>query len=111
MRKLKSSVRGLVLLIIDTLRADFESLLHASSAELTNFRRLRRLCDSFPRTSCGSFPTGPMRTDLLTGRLAFLDAEWALPDPNEKTLPRLLAEHDVWTSLISDNYVAVLPRL
>jgi len=97
-----------VLIVIDTLRADFESLV---AADLPNFRRLRKLCGTFPIARCGSFPTGPMRTDLLTGRLSFLEAEWALPRPGEKTLPRMLSEAGVRTTLVTDNYVALIPRL
>jgi arylsulfatase A-like enzyme len=106
----RAAARGLVLIVFDTLRADFEQLA-GGPASLPNFQRLRRLCESFPVARCGSFPTGPMRTDLLTGRLAFLDAEWALPDPGEPTLPRMLRELGVWTTLVTDNYVAVIPRL
>lgn len=102
------TIRGLVLIVLDTLRADFESLV---AAELPNLRRLRQLCGLFPTARCGSFPTGPMRTDLLTGRLAFLDGEWALPRVGETTLPRVLSESGVRTTLVTDNYVAVVPRL
>lgn len=102
------TVRGMVLIVLDTLRVDFASLV---AADLPNFRRLRRLCGLSPVARCGSFPTGPMRTDLLTGRLAFLDGEWALPQPGETTLPRVLSEAGVRTALVTDNYVAVVPRL
>ena len=102
------SPRGLILIIIDTLRTDFCAL---AGADLPNFHRLRSLCSVFPRARCGSFPTGPMRTDLLTGRLSFLDARWAVPEHDEITLPRALRDHGVWTTAVTDNYVASVPRI
>lgn len=103
------SVRGMVLIVLDTFRADYGAL--AGPAELPNLGRLRRLCGVFPRARCGSFPTGPMRTDLLTGRLSFLDDNWAKPAAGEMTLPRKLREAGFWSTLVADTYVAVIPRI
>jgi hypothetical protein len=52
-----------------------------------------------------------MRTDLLTGRLAFLSGDWALPQPGEETLVGRCRKHGFWTTLVTDNYVATVPRL
>jgi hypothetical protein len=52
-----------------------------------------------------------MRTDLLTGRLAFLSGDWALPQLGEETLVGLCRKHGFWTTLVTDNYVATVPRL
>jgi nucleoside phosphorylase len=99
--------RGLILIIVDTLRTDFFEL----AGKLPNFQRLRDLCSIFPGARCGSFPTGPMRTDLLTGRLSFLDERWAVPERNEVTLTRALRDAGVRTTLVTDNYVAVCPQI
>lgn len=104
-----ASVRGLILLVLDTFRADYGAL--AGLTELPNLQQLRELCGIRPRARCGSFPTGPMRTDLLTGRLSFLDDNWAKPAPNERTLLRKLREADHWSTLVADTYVAVIPRI
>jgi Sulfatase len=52
-----------------------------------------------------------MRTDLLTGRLAFLSGDWALPQAGEETLVGLCRKQGFWTTLVTDNYVATVPRL
>ena len=104
-------MRGLVLVILDTLRADYESLCQESGVSLRHLPRLRSLCSVALPARCGSFPTGPMRTDLLTGRLAFLSGDWALPQSGEETLVGLCRKQGFWTTLVTDNYVATVPRL
>jgi sulfatase-like protein len=105
-------MRGLVILILDTLRADYESLCSEYGIGIANLPRLRALCQATPSVACcGSFPTGPMRTDLLTGRLAFLSGDWAIPHPGEETILSLSRQSNIWTTLVSDNYVATLRRL
>lgn len=106
-----TDLRGLVVLIIDTLRSDYDLLCHEHGIRLGNFSRLLGLCSLAPPSRCGSFPTGPMRTDLLTGRLAFLSGNWELPRPGEDTLVGLCRKQGFWTTLVTDNYVATIPRL
>ena len=103
----RPDVRGLVLIILDTLRSDFETF----SGELPNLARLKKLCSVFPTARCGSFPTGPMRTDLLTGRLSFLDRSWREPEPQVRTLTRVLRDAGVQTALVTDNYVIACPQI
>jgi hypothetical protein len=108
---MSSKVRGVVLVILDTLRRDYESFCREFGVVLKNLPRLLKLCPVTPVARCGSFPTGPMRTDLLTGRLAFLSSEWDLPLPGEETLVSLCRDRGFWTALVTDNYVATIPRL
>lgn len=104
-------MRGLVLLILDTLRADYDAICREHGISLHHLPRLRSLCSAALPARCGSFPTGPMRTDLLTGRLAFLSGNWALPQPGEETLVGRCRKQGFWTTLVTDNYVATVPRL
>jgi hypothetical protein len=108
---MKSKVRGVVLLVLDTLRQDYESLCQEFGIVLKSLPRLRQLCPITPVARCGSFPTGPMRTDLLTGKLAFLRGEWAIPELGEETLISLCRKQGFWTALVTDNYVVTIPRL
>jgi hypothetical protein len=101
-------IRGLILVILDTLRRDFETF---SGQNLPNLSRLKKLCSTFPTTRCGSFPTGPMRTDLLTGKLSFLDRRWKEPEPAGRTLLRELRDADIRTALVTDNYVVACPQI
>jgi hypothetical protein len=52
-----------------------------------------------------------MRTDLLTGKLAFLRGEWAVPLPGEATFLSRCRQAGFQTCLVTDNYVAVIPRV
>jgi len=103
--------RNLILIIMDTLRADFESLCSIHGVQAGHFADLRKYAALQPRARCGSFPTGPMRTDLLTGSLAFLRGEWALPRPGEQTLLSRCRDAGFHSCLVTDNYVAVIPRV
>jgi arylsulfatase A-like enzyme len=103
--------RNLIILILDSLRADFENLCSQDHVETSNLAQLARYAPLRPRARCGSFPTGPMRTDLLTGSLAFLRGEWALPRPGEETLVSRCRESGYRTCLVTDNYVTVIPRV
>ncbi len=103
--------RNLILLIIDTLRADFEKLCAEQGVTISNLETLARHASMHPKARCGSFPTGPMRTDLLTGKLAFLRGEWALPLPGEDTFLSRCRRAGFQTCLVTDNYVAVIPRV
>jgi len=108
---LSVQLRGLVLLILDTLRADYDVLCREYGISLSQLPRLHSLCSAAVPGRCGSFPTGPMRTDLLTGRLAFLSGDWALPQTGEETIVGLCRQKGFWTTLVTDNYVATVPRL
>ena len=103
-------MRGLVLVVVDTARlADIASSERGRCYAFLD--RLRRIGLRPVSSVCGSFPTVPMRTDLLTGRLAFLSGEWARPRPQEETLLHILRRDDVTCSLVTDNYVALLPSI
>jgi arylsulfatase A-like enzyme len=60
----------------------------------------RAVC--FDQAYCGSFPTIPMRTDLLTGRYTFVSRGWTPLPAEEITLAHLLAEAGYVTQLIAD---------
>src|SRR5262245_9489262 len=97
--------RGLIVIVLDTLRAD--ALAWIDTPAVAQLRaRGQPLC-----ARCGSFPTLPMRTDLLTGHLAFLQRRWAHPLPDEPVLTCVLAAAGVRTELVTDNYVMMLPSL
>jgi len=101
-----------VVLILDTLRLDFECLCSEHGVpHLESLSLLRGLGSPLPGLKCGSFPTVPMRTDLLTGKLAFLSRRWATPEEDEPVLTSHLASFGVHSCLVTDNYMMVEPQL
>lgn len=104
--------RGLIILIFDTLRTDFQSICLANRiSTLPAFNRLRSLTQPLFQARCGSFPTVPMRTDLLTGRLAFLYRRWARPLDTDPVFTRIASRNGIHTTLITDNYMMAVPAL
>src|SRR5206468_1072909 len=97
--------RSLVVVIFDTLRRDF------LNAGLSSFDRLARRTRPLERFVCGSFPTVPMRTDLLTGKLSFLRSRWATPAPEDDVLTHKLRAVGIRSVLVTDNYVTTTPQL
>jgi len=103
--------RGLIIIVFDTLRKDYESFSKKYGLTLKNLPRLKTLCSIKPQARCGSFPTVPFRTDLLTGRLSFLSDEWARPFSGEETLLSLSRNNGYRTTLVTDNYVTIIPKI
>lgn len=99
------AARSLVVLLFDTLRAD------SAWGRLSSFSRLIRLTQPLTDLVCGSFPTVPMRTDLLTGTLSFLYRRWATPQRGEEILTSSLRSAGVKSVLVTDNYVLTAPQL
>ncbi|HEX2209225.1 MAG TPA: sulfatase-like hydrolase/transferase [Longimicrobium sp.] len=100
-----------MLLVFDTLRSDFRTLCARRGVPLPGFGRLAELASVPLRARCGSFPTMPMRTDLLTGRLSFLGGRWATPAADEPTFLSACARSGVRSCLVTDNYVIAAPQL
>ncbi|MGH8548409.1 MAG: sulfatase-like hydrolase/transferase [Methylococcales bacterium] len=102
----------LVILVFDTLRADFESLCSKNGyAQLPAVQKLKTLTHQLNRVRCGSFPTVPMRTDLITGQIAFLDRRWARPLPTDSVFTVHASRSGIRTRLVTDNYVMIVPKL
>ena len=69
-----------------------------------NFKRLAAHAATFDKAYIGSSPTMPTRRDLHTGRYNFLHRSWGPLEPFDDSVPELLKEGGVYTSLISDGY-------
>ncbi len=52
----------------------------------------------------GSAPCMPARHDLLTGRLDFLERNWAPVQPFDCTMPQVLRQHGVFSHMTTDHY-------
>jgi len=99
-------IHGIVILLFDTLRSDFQSINKCSrNNDLSSFKQLQNFTYPLKQIRCGSFPTIPMRTDLLTGTLSFLSRRWARPRTNDTIFTNILSEDDIKTFLVTDNYM------
>ena len=69
-----------------------------------NIDRLASRCCVFDNHFVGSAPCMPARHDLLTGRLEFLERNWAPIQPFDCTLPDVLRGHGVFSHMCTDHY-------
>ncbi len=69
-----------------------------------NFDRLAKRSTVFDRHFIGSMPCMPARRDLHTGRLNFLHRSWGPLEPFDTSFPPIMAEHGIYTHLVSDHY-------
>jgi hypothetical protein len=103
--------RSLVILLFDTLRTDLFEIAAENDTALPAFHRLFALAPTEYPMWCGSFPTVPMRTDLLTARLCFLDRRWDRPQPDDHLWLSDGAQRGIATRHIGDNYMVWEERL
>ena len=81
-----------ILIVIDTLRYDYVGANGNPNIRTPNLDRLAARSWNFQRAFAGSFPTIPLRTDLMTGRYGAPFHPWKPLDCDKPTLPRALAE-------------------
>ncbi len=93
---------NIVLIVIDTLRYDYVGANGNPHIRTPNLDRLAARSWNFQRAFAGSFPTIPLRTDLMTGRYGAPFHQWKPLDCDKPTLPRALAELGYCTQLIHD---------
>ncbi len=68
-----------------------------------NFTRLAEHSVVFDSFFTGSMPCMPARRELHTGRLNFLHRSWGPFEPFDESMPAMLAEHGVYSHLITDH--------
>ena len=99
-----SPLWNVLVIICDTLRQDYLGAYGNRQISTPALDRLAGESVVFEQHWIGSFPTIPLREDLLTGRFVFPFWGWApLPEGERQTLPTTLARAGFLTQLISDN--------
>jgi arylsulfatase A-like enzyme len=93
---------NIVFIIIDTLRYDFISANNNPDVKTPNFDRLAAKSWNFDNVFCGSYPTIPHRTDVMTGEYGAPFHSWRPLSFEWHTLPRALADAGYCTQLIHD---------
>lgn len=100
-------VRNVILIISDTLRRDCVGAYGRPPwFDVPTFTphldRFAQRCLVFERAYSSSFPTVPLRNDILTGRATFTYKPWAPLDRDEVTLQDRLNQAQILTSLVVD---------
>src|SRR5919202_882747 len=109
---MSGDVRNVILIISDTLRRDCVSVYgepgwFGRPLYTTHLERFAGRATVFERAFSSSFPTVPLRNDLLTGRATFTYKPWAPLDRNDTTLQETLNGHGMVTGLLADEVTLV----
>ena len=92
---------NMILVISDTFRRDHLGCYGNTRIRTPHLDRLASESTVFDRAFVGSFPTVPLRNDILTGRYTFTYKAWAPAGP-EPMLQEILARHGVRTAAVAD---------
>jgi arylsulfatase A-like enzyme len=93
---------NIVLIVVDTLRYDYVAANGNPNVRTPNLDRLAATSWNFHRAFSASYPTIPMRTDVMTGRYGAPFHAWKPLDCDKPTIPASLASLGYCTQLIHD---------
>lgn len=93
-----------IVLLMDSLNRRYLSVYGGTRVKTPNIDRLADRSCVFENHFVGSAPCMPARHDILTGRLDFLERNWAPVQPFDCTLPQVLRQHGIFSELITDHY-------
>lgn len=94
---------NVILIISDTVRHDYCGCYGNKWVQTPNIDALSTESGMMENFFSASFPTGPMRKDVHTGRFTFTYSSWQTPRvENEAILPEILAEAGYKTAFIGD---------
>ncbi len=93
---------NVILIISDTLRRDTLSCYRGDWVHTPHLNRFAQQAVVFDNAYLSSFPTVPLRNDVLTGRYTFTYKPWAPLDRDELTLQETLRDAGILTSLVAD---------
>ena len=102
---------NIIVIICDTLRRDFLGYYGNSTMRTPNIDGLAAQSLIFDNAFIGSFPTIPLRAELLTGQHVFHTTGWAPLEPGQTTLQSYLQEQGFVTAIISDNIQYLNPGM
>src|SRR5205807_3518280 len=104
---MSAEVRNVLLIISDTLRRDCVSVYgepgwFGRPIDTPHLERFSQRATVFDRAYSSSFPTVPLRNDILTGRATFTYKQWAPLDRDDATLQETLNGAGIVTALVAD---------
>ena len=95
-------VENVILIISDSLRRDALSCYGSRWVQTPHLGRFAQQAVVFDNAYHSSFPTVPLRNDVLTGRHTFTYKQWSPIDPDAVTLQETLGKEVILTSLVAD---------
>jgi len=94
---------NVILIISDTVRSDYCGCYGNTWVRTPNIDALARESTLMTNFYSASFPTGPMRKDVFSGRFTFAYSAWASKRPaGEPVLSEILQQHGRRTAYIGD---------
>jgi len=91
-----------IIVVSDTLRRDHLGCYGNGWISTPNIDKLARESIVFDRAYCGSFPTVPHRSDLLTGKFTFTYRDWSPLSEDEIVLAQVLGEAGYVSMMVVD---------
>jgi arylsulfatase A-like enzyme len=95
-------VDNVIMIVSDTLRRDAVSCYAPSWIRTPHLDRFAQQAVVFENSFISSFPTVPLRNDLLTGRYTFTYKPWAPISNDDVTLQETLRPAGILTALVAD---------
>ena len=93
-----------IMILSDTLNRHFLPAYGNDWVKTPNIDRFAKISVKFNNHWIGSAPCMPARRDILTGRLNFLEREWAGIEPFDIPYPSILKEHGIFSHMETDHY-------
>lgn len=93
-----------IVILMDSLNRRFLPAYGNTWVRTPNIDRLAARSCVFDNHFVGSAPCMPARHDLLTGRIDFLERNWAPVQPFDCTLPYILRKHGFFSHMTTDHY-------
>jgi arylsulfatase A-like enzyme len=102
-------VDNVIIIITDTMRRDAFSFYGGNWIQTPHLDRFAQQAVIFDNAYHSSFPTIPLRNDILTGRHTFTYKPWSPIDEDAITLQETLAQAGILTSMVADNPTCFAP--
>ncbi len=101
---------NVIVVVSDTFRRDHLGCYGNPWIKTPNLDRFAQQACVFERAFTGSFPTVPLRNDIMTGRYTFTYKDWSPLGDDETVLSECLNKGGVYTGLIVDTPHPFRPR-
>ncbi|MEW6358410.1 MAG: sulfatase [Planctomycetota bacterium] len=102
---------NIIVIVADTLRQDYLGCYGNDWVRTPCLDAFAKRAAVFNRAYAGSFPTIPMRADLMTGRYVFHSYGWAPMPPGETAIAEILRKDGYLTALFSDHLQLIAPGM
>ena len=93
-----------IMLMFDSLNRHMLPPYGCDLTNAPNFKRLAERSVTFDKSFVGSMPCMPARREIHTGRYNFLHRSWGPIEPFDDSMPEILKNNGIHSSLVSDHY-------